>query len=166
METLLQSGFEIDMLRIPFGDKSDSSVAGSKLSRRSRFLAAAVGAGLCAVLAVASWLPPDPRGRGTHEQLGLPPCTFLTVVGIRCPACGMTTAWANVMHGRPVDALRASASGTLLAGVAIACGIGAMALAIRGRWFAWQPGDTAVATIAVALATIVLVEWALRVWGP
>jgi hypothetical protein len=162
----LQSDFEIDMLRVPFVDKSDSPVDGSTLSRRSRFLAAALGAGLFAVLAVASLLPPDPRGLGTHQQLGLPPCTFLTVMGIRCPACGMTTAWANVMHGRPVEALRASASGTLLAAVAIACGSGALAIAIRGKWLAWQPAETTIAIVAVGLATIVIVEWAFRVWGP
>ena len=110
-EPLLQTRFRLAMLRILFMDKRDSPVVvgeTSALSRRSRFLAAVVGGGLLVVLAVASQLRPDPRGWGTHEQLGLPPCTFLTVAGVRCPACGMTTAWSNFMHGRIADALRAT----------------------------------------------------------
>ena len=110
------------MLRLPFVDIRVTFASGSnkaELSRRSRFLAALVGVGLLAALVLASQLQPDPRGWGTHEQLGLPPCTFLTLVGKRCPACGMTTAWGNVMHGRPLDALAANVGGTVLAVVAL-----------------------------------------------
>ena len=31
---------------------------------------------------------------GTHQQLGLPPCNFVTLTGYPCPACGMTTSFA------------------------------------------------------------------------
>jgi hypothetical protein len=153
------------MLRIPFTIKRVTPTSGStsvELSRCTRFLAAIAGAGLLAVLLLASQLRPDPRGWGTHEQLGLPPCTFLTVVGKRCPACGMTTAFANVMHGRFAAALAANASGTLLAGVALLASIWALAVAARGRHLAWQPREETVAMFALALTGIVLCEWIFR----
>lgn len=154
------------MLRIPFIDQRVTLVTESnsaELSRRSRFFAAIVGAGLLAVLLLASQLRPDPRGWGTHEQLGLPPCTFLTVVGKRCPACGMTTAWSNVTHGRLAEALRAHASGTLLAGVAAVAAAWSLIVAVRGKHLAWQPGETTIASMAVALTGLVLCEWTFRV---
>ena len=68
----------------------------------------------------ARCLVPDPRGLGTHQQLGLPPCTFRVLFGRPCPACGMTTAWANVLRGRLPPALRANVTGTLLCGLDLA----------------------------------------------
>jgi hypothetical protein len=140
-------------------------LAGTKsaeLSRRSRFLAALAGAGLLAALLLASQLRPDPRGRGTHEQLGLPPCTFVFLFDRPCPACGMTTAWSLVMHGRFADATRTHASGTLLAAAALVAGLAAAGVAARGRRPAWVPGETVVAGAAVGLAALVLVEWMIR----
>lgn len=46
------------------------------------------------ILVVARILHPSPRGLGTHEQLGLPPCPFLLITGIPCPSCGLTTSFA------------------------------------------------------------------------
>ena len=136
----------------------------AELSRRSRFLAAFVGAGLLATLFVASQLRPDPRGWGTHEQLGLPPCTLLALTGKRCPACGMTTSWAHFTHGRISDALQVSTTGTLLAGLALVVGVAAAVVAVRGRPVAWQPRETQVAVAALALAGVILCEWVVRLW--
>jgi hypothetical protein len=134
----------------------------AELSRRSRFLAAIAGAGLLAALLLASQLRPDPRGRGTHEQLGLPPCTFTWLFDRPCPACGMTTSWSLAMHGRLSDAVRTHASGTLLAAVALVAGLATIGVAARGRTWSWLPGETAVALVALVLAGLVLVEWILR----
>jgi hypothetical protein len=156
------------MLRIPFIDKRGSATLASstsELSRRSRFLTAIVGVGLLAMLALASQLRPDPRGWGTHEQIGLPPCTFLTLFGKRCPACGMTTAWSNVMHGHLVEAARANTSGTVLAAVAMIAAAWALAVSIQGRRLAWQPGETVVAAVAVGMSGLVLGEWLIRLWS-
>jgi uncharacterized protein DUF2752 len=125
-------------------------------------LAAFLGVGLLAALLLASQLQPDPRGWGTHEQLGLPPCSFLAVVGKRCPACGMTTSWAFVTHGRLADALRAHASGTLLAAAAMATSAVALGVAVRGRRLAWQPGETVIVGLVGCMVGLVLIEWTFR----
>ncbi len=44
-------------------------------------------------------LHPSPSGMGTHEELGLPPCGFLTMTGIPCPSCGLTTSITYLLHG-------------------------------------------------------------------
>lgn len=51
-----------------------------------------------ATLGLARYLQPSARGFGTHEQLGLPACTFLTWTGIPCPSCGLTTSFAYAAH--------------------------------------------------------------------
>lgn len=117
---------------------------------------------MLAALLLASQLRPDPRGRGTHEQLGLPPCTLATLAGLRCPACGMTTSWALATHGRFVDAVRTHATGTLLAFTALVGGLASTIVAARGRRLAWQGGETIAAALAVALVGLVLCEWIVR----
>lgn len=72
------------------------------------------GASAWTVLAIAFWLRPDARGFGTHEQLGLPPCSFQAHTGIPCPGCGLTTSFANMAHLHVLDAFRAHLMGPLL----------------------------------------------------
>lgn len=52
------------------------------------------------VLVVAARLNPSPAGAGTHMQLGLPNCGWVTAMGKPCPTCGMTTAFAHATDGR------------------------------------------------------------------
>ncbi|MEM6676197.1 MAG: DUF2752 domain-containing protein [Planctomycetota bacterium] len=42
---------------------------------------------------------PDPRGYGTHEQLGFGPCAFRDWFGGPCPTCGVTTAASHLVRG-------------------------------------------------------------------
>jgi hypothetical protein len=78
----------------------------------------------------------------------------------------MTTAWANAAQGRWREALEAHVMGTLLAGVALAVAVWLLIIAVRGRRLSWQPGETAIAAASVALAGLVLCEWALRLARP
>ncbi|RMG03430.1 MAG: DUF2752 domain-containing protein, partial [Planctomycetota bacterium] len=68
-----------------------------RMSFRTRCLTGGAAVGLAGLLVIAAVLRPSPTGLGTHQQLGLPPCTFRAMFGSRCPTCGMTTAWSNVM---------------------------------------------------------------------
>lgn len=67
------------------------------------------------LLGVAATLDPSPSGLGTHQQLGLPPCSMRLMLGIRCPACGMTTSWAHFMHGEWLSSIQVNIGGFLLA---------------------------------------------------
>jgi len=102
-----------------------------------RLIAAAVAAGCVATVAVGLSLQPSPRGLGTHEQLGLPPCQFLLTTGMPCPTCGATTAFAAMVHGRPVQAFRAHPLGAVLALVVVVAA--AMALTTALGAISWLP---------------------------
>jgi hypothetical protein len=84
------------------------------------------------------------------------------VTGIPCPACGMTTSWALVTHGRPREAFATHATGTLLALVALVVGMGAVIVAVQGRRLAWLPSQQVLAIMAAVLAVLVLGEWVIR----
>lgn len=70
-----------------------------------RAVSGAVALGAGAVLALSVWLDPNPVGHGTHLQLGLGQCSFLTWTGHPCPMCGATTSFALMAALRPVEAL-------------------------------------------------------------
>jgi hypothetical protein len=127
-------------------------------------LQTAIGLVLWGLLIVAAMLKPDPSGLGTHRQLGLPPCSFAMLFGIRCPTCGMTTAWSNVMHGRPDAAVRASVSGTILAVVAALAGTWCLATAASGRWSFGSIRDVTTVWLVLAMVGLILLEWGLRLY--
>src|SRR4051812_11044491 len=60
-------------------------------------------------------LEPDPRFFGTHQRLGLPPCSFRDWFDLPCPSCGMTTCFAHFTRGQFSDAARANLAGLALA---------------------------------------------------
>ena len=107
-------------------------------------------------------LEPDPKGYGTHRQLGLPPCAFLAVTGQKCPACGMTTAFSWVARGRFDRAWRANPVGCLLApacAAAIPCAVAAAAL---GRLPGGRLPRRAATFAVVAIVAVGLLAWFLR----
>jgi hypothetical protein len=135
------------------------------LESRFRLLATAASIALVFLLAVARSLEPDPRGHGTHEQLGLPPCSFIVLYGRPCPACGMTTAWAWVVRGRLDAAVCANTTGTILCILALIAAPWLVASAVNGRWFLWKPGSWVVLTLLGFVALAMLVEWGWRLFG-
>ncbi|MFN3188964.1 MAG: DUF2752 domain-containing protein [Aureliella sp.] len=76
---------------------------------------------LTGTLLTARVLRPSPNGLGTHQQLGLPPCTSIVLWDLPCPACGMTTSWAHMVRGQVLEAFYANAGGALLSIIALVC---------------------------------------------
>lgn len=136
-----------------------------RLGGPARLGAAALGVGLVVPLVVACLLEPDPHGRGTHQQLGLPPCSIVVLFGRPCPTCGMTTAWANVVRGRWTAAFRAHVGGTLLCLLDVVAVPWLLVSAMRGRWLGGAVPGVAGPWIAVVVALVTLVEWLWRLYS-
>jgi hypothetical protein len=127
-----------------------------------RGLFAVVGTGLLAMLATAAWLDPDPRGIGTHQQLGLPPCTFQRMFGKPCPSCGMTTSWAHFVRGQFLQSFDANLGGTLLALLALIVGPWLLISAWRGRHATRVPEDQYIALAGLVVAAVTTLQWVMR----
>ena len=67
----------------------------SQFGRRDRIQYLLLSGSAAALLMVARLLRPSPEGFGTHRQLGLPSCAFLSFTGFPCPSCGLTTSVAH-----------------------------------------------------------------------
>jgi len=134
----------------------------TRFSRRRRLRLAAAGIGLLGLLAIAAMLEPSPLGHGTHQQLGLPPCTFWVLFGRPCPTCGMTTAWAHLVRGEWVDAGRANLGGTLLGLLAMVAAPWLLGSAVRGHWLGLSPSGTAAAWVSITILLVTLIDWAFR----
>ena len=134
------------------------------ISPRDRLLLVALAVGLAALMVAAAVLTPDPSGMGTHQQFGLPPCTFKLLAGVPCPSCGMTTSWSFLVRGRLFDAFLANAGGALLGLLAAAAVPWLLACGIRGRWLGWVPDCTVLAWAGVAIVLVTLVHWGLRLY--
>jgi len=78
--------------------------------------------------AFALYLTADPKGHGTHQQLGLPPCPAAFALNRPCPGCGLTTSFTAIVHGQVVESFRAHPLGAalylLFTASALACGYG------------------------------------------
>jgi hypothetical protein len=130
----------------------------------TRLVLVVAAMGLAVLLALAAYLHPSERGFGTHQQLGLPPCSFRMWFGFRCPSCGMTTAWSQMMHGRPIRAVRANTAGAMLCVVALVAVPYLFVSGARGRWIARPPGEFSLAVGATAFVAVALLEWLVRLW--
>lgn len=123
---------------------------------------AGAGFGLLVLLGVSGFLTPSPQGFGTHRQLGLPSCSMVSMFGIRCPGCGMTTSWAHCMHGNIEGALQANVGGTILCGLSLVCapimiGLGALGRTSRGGWFSMA----SISAFCIAIG-VSMIEWVIR----
>ncbi len=115
-----------------------------------------------ALLVTAATLTPDERGHGTHQQLGLPPCTFYMIFQRPCPACGMTTSWAWLLRGKIERALAANAGGTLLAVLSLLGAAWLLVSAFRGRWLGGWPSEWTLAGIAGIVSLVTAGQWIWR----
>jgi len=116
-----------------------------------------------ALLAVAFSLTPSNIHMGTHQKLGLPPCGFVTLTGLPCPTCGMTTAYAHTIRGQLGSAFYAQAAGTVLAiGTILVFVLSLMACVTAQRpsinWYRIDP--THIVWYGVL---VVFLAWALKI---
>jgi len=121
---------------------------------------------LIAVFAVAACLNPyhadgSPRTLATHQQLGLPPCNFYFVTGLPCPACGMTTSFALLMHGDVRNSLRANAVGTLLAGFCLLLIPWCLASAVCRRALFVRSMERAFTWVVLMFLSLMLIRWVI-----
>jgi hypothetical protein len=127
-----------------------------------RLLLAALGLSAAGLLATAWRLTPDARGYGTHEQLGMAACWFVTRTDWPCPTCGMTTAWSHLVRGDVRAALAANAGGAATCLFACAAALWAWGSAIAGRWLAGSVGLRTILWIGAACLAITVLDWARR----
>jgi len=111
-------------------DHRVTEAAAERRLRRGAGLAAAVPA--LGLLSVAAWLQPDPAGSGTHRQLDLPACGWMTAFDTPCPTCGMTTAFAHAAEGDLLGALAAQPLGAVLALATAMIAVGGLHVAATG----------------------------------
>lgn len=124
-----------------------------------------MAAALVVVFVVALRLSPDPRGYGTHQQLGLAPCVFQMMSGYPCPACGMTTCFTYFVRGEFRQAARANPAGMVLA----ACGALLVPWCLWSAWIGrlWLVSDPVAVGggLAISLAILITVVWLVRLTG-
>ena len=114
---------------------------------------------------IAGLLNPDPRGYGTHQQLGMPPCTFRFLFGRPCPGCGMTTCFAHFVRGEFTKACRANIAGVVLAAVCVMLIPWCLWSAYRGRL--WKVSDPVMFAggLTLSLSGLAILLWIARVLG-
>ncbi len=134
----------------------------SRKSDLRRVLWALLALSSVALLVVAAMIEPDARGFGSHTQLGLPPCGFLTLTGLPCPGCGLTTAFAHGIRGQWWLAASANPLGlALFFAVCASIPVGAVA-AFRGWSLDALVDRLSLHRWALAVAGCALFVWVAR----
>ena len=128
-------------------------------SREHGFVLALCLAAPVALLALGLWLHPDPRGWGTHEQLGFRPCWPMKAWNVPCPGCGVTTAVALAAHGRLVASLATQPFGAVLCASAVAAAVWASSAHRRGRDLSVEVGALPWRQMLGALLVLLLLAW-------
>lgn len=100
--------------------------------------AARIGHGLLVVgvllmIVIGLYLKPNPSGHGTHQQLGLPPCSIYFFTGRPCPSCGLTTSVSAWLHGDWRLGWRANPFGIVVLLIALALGANSLMALLTGR---------------------------------
>jgi hypothetical protein len=131
-----------------------------------RGILAGIVLGLMVVFTIAWQLKPyakdgTPLRMATHQQLGLPPCSFADTTGIPCPACGMTTSFALLVRGDVRHSLQANWVGTMLASFCLAFIPWAVFSIIRGRTPFVRSLEKGLIIVVTSLLGLMLLRWAV-----
>ena len=147
------------------GNRFSVPAIGQPTSAVHRLLLVLTGLVLISGLVVARCLTPDANGFGTHRQLGLRECGFAKWLGVPCPSCGMTTAWAHLTRGQWIRAAECNLGGLLAGITAMLAGPWMLISGIRGRWLFAQPTILAVFLLAMTTYLAILGQWLGRLWN-
>jgi hypothetical protein len=132
------------------------------LTRTQRLLTLLLATGIVVVFGIAVWLTPDPRGFGTHQQLGMPPCTFRTLTKVNCPHCGLTTSFSWFVRGQFENSMKANPAGLILAGASILILIWCIVVSIRGTFvITHEPGRDLLVSFGIWVLLSVVI-WLFR----
>lgn len=117
---------------------------------------------LIAGFGLAAFASPDPRGFGTHQRFGLPPCTFRLLFHISCPSCGMTTSFAHFVRGAWINSARANPAGPMMAFVCVLLIPWCWISAALGRWWLVRHPRPVLLGIVISIVSVALVQWMVR----
>jgi hypothetical protein len=102
-----------------------------------------------------------PKPYGTHEGLGLPPCTFKKLTGYVCPSCGMTTSFALLVRGDVINSWKVNQVGTLLAAFLLLCIPWAVASLFRNRLVYIASLERALTWAVAIFLVLLLARWVI-----
>lgn len=119
-------------------------------------------ASVAVLIALGVFVRPDPRGFGTHEQLGMPACKPMTWWNIPCPGCGVTTSVALAVHGHPWVSIVNQPFGFVVALMLPTFALWAFFNAIRGRDLAAELGRFRLGWPGIVLVVVMVLSWAYK----
>jgi len=125
--------------------------------------------GLISVLVIAVGLDPyeadgTPRAMGTHQQLGMPPCTFVLRTGKPCPSCGLTTSFSLFMHGDVMGSMRTNWVGTVMVLFIFALVPWVAWCVVRKRLVGIRSLELGALAVMGVFAVLLLLRWGVVMW--
>lgn len=147
----------------PVDSEMFSRLSETEMSREGWGVACLVLLIIPAVFVTAIVLNPDPSGMGTHQQLGLPPCTFLKATGLVCPQCGLTTSFALLVRGRTGEAFRANPAGPVLAALLFTAWPWLLVSVICRRWTVFGDPSGVLMKLVLGWFLLTLIQWIPRI---
>lgn len=134
-----------------------------KLPTWQRIMLLGIGLGGIALFGIAWSLKPDPRGFGTHQQLGLPPCSFYFMFEIPCPSCGGTTSFSHFVRGEWVPSINANPAVFAVAMVTAAAIPWSLFCSWRGELYLIQQPSIFFTWILFAISLFATLVWVCRI---
>ena len=141
---------------------SPFALPGRPLTLWGRLACVSLATLLGGLLYLATSVQPDPRGYGTHEQLGLAPCGFRILFNIPCPTCGGTTSFAHFVRGEWRQSFHANSAAFAFALVSSLLTPWLLLSAASGRLHGVVRVDWAFISLVALLASLGLSNWLIR----
>jgi len=141
---------------------SPFALPGCLLSLWGRLACVSLASLLGGLLLLATSVHPDPRGFGTHEQLGLAPCAFRALLNLPCPTCGGTTSFAHFVRGQWRPSFQANSAAFAFALMSSLLTPWLILSAATGRLHGVQRVDWAFISLVALLALLGLSHWLIR----